>query len=29
MRYDYFIIWGNGINYISEIMNMVDQEYNF
>lgn len=29
MRYDYFIIWGNGINYIPEIMDIIDQEYNF
>ena len=29
MRYDYFIIWGNGINHVSEIMDMIDNELNF
>jgi len=29
MRYDMFILWGNGINYVSSIVNMIRDDKNF
>ena len=29
MRYDHFIIWGNGMNYIPQIIDMIRKDTNF
>ena len=29
MRYDYFIIWGNGLDHVTEIVHMIDEDRNF
>jgi hypothetical protein len=29
MRYDYFLIWGDGLPYINEITELIDQDFNF
>ena len=29
MRYDYFLIWGDGLPYINEITELINQDFNF
>lgn len=29
MRYDYFMIWGNGLNHVDEILDIIDKDENF